>query len=68
MLFLKDRAAEVRELGIERLSELLKIYKSEWSGPLLAKVADILASKENSFHIRKTALLALRPVAQTMSP
>jgi serine/threonine-protein phosphatase 2A regulatory subunit A len=55
--FLKDRACEVRELGLSKISELIAIYKMEWAlGSFFPKILDTL-NKENGFVLFSFLLL-----------
>jgi len=50
-MFLKDRASEVRSLGLSKLQDLMAVYKIEWAlGSFLNKVQETL-HKDNGFVI-----------------
>lgn len=58
-MFLKDRAAEVRSIGLSRLPDLIQVYKIDWVlGSFLAKCLETL-NKENGFLYRINALYAI---------
>ena len=42
MCYLKDRAAAVRELGIERIPQLIKAFGGNWVGTFVSKLGDLL--------------------------
>lgn len=59
MCYLKDRAAAVRNLGIEKIPELFSIYKEVWRKALLTKLSDLL-EKENVYYIKIAAIYSLK--------
>jgi serine/threonine-protein phosphatase 2A regulatory subunit A len=47
--FLKDRAADVRELGLSKISDLISVYNMQWAiNSFYPKIIDTL-NKENGF-------------------
>lgn len=49
IFYLKDRAAEVRELGLSKIPELISVYNMQWAiGSFLPKILETL-NKENGF-------------------
>ena len=58
-MFLKDRAAEVRTLGLSRLNDLIQTYKIDWAlGSFLTKCLETL-NKDTGFLYRINALYAI---------
>ncbi|CAD8185440.1 unnamed protein product [Paramecium octaurelia] len=63
LLFLRDRAAEVRSIGLSYLSELIAVYKQEWAlGNFLQKCVEIL-EKDNGCFFRINALYAIQQIS-----
>ncbi|CAD8111812.1 unnamed protein product [Paramecium sonneborni] len=62
VLFLRDRAAEVRSIGLSSLCELISVYKQEWAlGNLLKKCIEIL-EKDGGSLFRINALYAIQQI------
>lgn len=54
--YLKDRAADVRELGLSKISELISVYNIQWAiNSFYPKILDTL-NKENGFVKKYTSL------------
>jgi serine/threonine-protein phosphatase 2A regulatory subunit A len=66
-MYLKDRAADVRELGVEKLAPLLQVYRGDLASLIHTKVSELINNKETPFHIRKCALSSLRPLGFFLS-
>jgi serine/threonine-protein phosphatase 2A regulatory subunit A len=62
MLYLKDKAAAVREYGVERINDLLRVFGHSWTNIFVMKLADILA-KDSNHTLKITTLYSLRAVA-----
>ncbi|CAD8100976.1 unnamed protein product [Paramecium primaurelia] len=63
LLFLRDRAAEVRSTGLSQLSELISVYKQEWAlSNFLQKCVEIL-EKDNGCFFRINALYAIQQIS-----
>jgi hypothetical protein len=62
MLYLKDKAAVVREYGVERINDLLRVFGHSWMNIFVTKLADIL-SKDSNHTLKITTLYSLRAVA-----
>lgn len=61
VMFMKDRAAEVRQIGLSKLQDLIAIYKIDWAlGPFLNKVIEVLTKDNNGFLYRITAIYAIQ--------
>ena len=58
MIFVKDRAAAVRDLGIQKMPDLFAAYKEVWRKPLLAKLSD-LTEKESTYYVKISAIYSL---------
>ena len=59
MAYIKDRAASVRDLGVQKIPELFLIYKDAWKKPLLAKLSDFL-EKDNNYYVKICAIYSLK--------
>ena len=62
MLYLKDKAAAVREFGTERIPDLLRVFGNTWLGTFVGKLAEIL-NKDSGHSVKITALNSLRTIA-----
>lgn len=62
MLYIKDKAAAVREFGTERIPDLLRVFGPNWMSIFVGKLADIL-NKDSGHAVKITALNSLRTVA-----
>ncbi|CAD8201014.1 unnamed protein product [Paramecium octaurelia] len=61
-MFLKDRAAEVRTLGLSRLNDLIQTYKIDWAlGSFLSKCLETF-NKDTGFLYRMNALYAIQQI------
>lgn len=57
VMFMKDRAAEVRQIGLSKLQDLIAIYKIDWAlGPFLNKVIEVLTKDNNGFVLESLSL------------
>ncbi|CAD8095895.1 unnamed protein product [Paramecium sonneborni] len=64
VLFLKDRAAEVRTIGLCRLNDLIQTYKIDWAlGSFFSKCLEVL-NKDTGFLYRINALYAIQHIGQ----
>ncbi|CAK59059.1 unnamed protein product (macronuclear) [Paramecium tetraurelia] len=62
VMFLKDRAAEVRTIGLSRLNDLIQTYKIDWAlGSFLSKCLETL-NKDTGFLYRMNALYAIQQI------
>lgn len=59
MTYLRDRAAAVRNLGIEKIPELFAVYKESWRKSLLTKLSEIL-EKDNTYYVKISAIYSLK--------
>lgn len=59
MCYLKDRAAAVRELGIERIPQLIKAFGATWINTFVGKLGDLL-SKDSNYSTKITVLYSLQ--------
>lgn len=59
MSYIKDRAAAVRELGIERIPQLLKTFGNNWVGVFVSKLGDLLG-KDSTYTTKITVLYSLQ--------
>jgi len=62
MLYLKDRAAAVREFGVERIPDLLRVFGHNWMNTFIGKLTDIL-NKDSGHAVKITAINSLRSIA-----
>jgi hypothetical protein len=62
MMYLKDKAAAVREYGVERINDLLRVFGSSWINIFVMKLAEILA-KDSNHTLKITTLYSLRAIA-----
>ncbi|CAD8096364.1 unnamed protein product [Paramecium sonneborni] len=62
VMFLKDRAAEVRTIGLSRLNDLIQTYKIDWAlGSFFSKCVETL-NKDVGFLYRINALYAIQQI------
>ena len=59
MLFAKDRAAAVRELGVQKIPELLKTFGEEFINIIVPKLSGIL-STDGPFYHKVSVIYALK--------
>jgi hypothetical protein len=59
MLYLKDKAAAVRELAIEKLPNLVKTFGNAWINVYISKLADIL-NKDSGYLYKISAIYSLK--------
>ncbi|CAK61709.1 unnamed protein product (macronuclear) [Paramecium tetraurelia] len=63
VMFLKDRAAEVRSMGLSQLPALIATYKQEWAvGNFLSKCVETLSKDVGSLY-RINALYAIQQIS-----
>ncbi|KAM3135001.1 hypothetical protein pb186bvf_012825 [Paramecium bursaria] len=66
--YLKDRAQEVRSIGLSKLPELIQTYRVEWvMGSFFQKVQEAL-NKENGFLYRINALYTIQQIGLVVQP
>lgn len=59
LYYLKDKAAAVREFGIEKIPLLVKAFGNNWINSFITKLADIL-SKDSGYTAKITAVYSLQ--------
>jgi serine/threonine-protein phosphatase 2A regulatory subunit A len=65
MSYLKDRAAAVREVGIEKIPLLIRVFGGNWLGTFITKLADIL-TKDSNYSSKITALYSMQVIRLTI--
>jgi hypothetical protein len=59
MVYLKDRAAAVRDLGIQKIPDLFATFKEVWRKPLMTKLSEIL-EKDSVYYTKIAAIYSLK--------
>jgi serine/threonine-protein phosphatase 2A regulatory subunit A len=59
--YLKDRVAAIREVAIDRIPDLVRVYGVAWVATLIPRLSEAIA-KDPCFHFKIAAVYSLKQI------